>query len=47
MQMRETSEPTVVTSALTEHSVVIFSTFPFEINKDQKTVADRKNKQGE
>lgn len=45
MQMRVTSEHTVVTSALIEHSVVIFSTVPFEITKDQKTVADRENKQ--
>lgn len=45
MQTRVTFEATVVTSALIEHSVVVFSPFPVEINKDQKTVADRENKQ--
>lgn len=42
MQIRATSEPTVVTSALTVHSVVIFSTFLFEIHKDQDCSRQRK-----
>lgn len=42
--MEENSEPTVMPFVLTEHVVVIFSTFPFEISEDQNTVGER-NKQ--
>lgn len=42
MQMDETSEPTIMTFALTQHMVGLFSTIPLEINEDEKIVGEGK-----